>query len=82
MDKFPVFNGQINRKRWSEVVHIPERIYSLDGKRYVAVNLVRMTVPSDERGEWSFSLNRSLRAYSPMTRAAAAYVLLESLNGK
>lgn len=82
VDKFPGFNGQINRKAWIEVVQVPERIYSLDGKRFVVVNLDRMTVPSDERGEMPFTLNKKLAQFSSMTHMTASYVLLQSLNGK
>ncbi len=82
MDKFPGFNGQINKRAWTEVVQIPERIYSIDGKRIVAVDLDRMAVPSDDRGKIHIQLNEKLASFSSMTRMTASYVLLESLNGK
>jgi len=40
VDKFPGFDGQIDRKIWTETVQIPEQVYSVDGKRFIHVNLV------------------------------------------
>jgi hypothetical protein len=82
VDRFPGFNAQINKNAWSETVQIPERIYSLDGKRFVAVSLDRMCVPSDEHGQWEIRLKEKLATFTPMTCLTASYVLLESLNGK
>lgn len=82
MDKFPGFNGQIDKKAWAELVQIPVQIYSLDGKRFIPVNLVQMTVPSDERGNCTINLNAKLASFSAMTRTAAIFVLLQALDGQ
>lgn len=82
MDKFPGFNGQINRRVWSEVVQIPEQVYSLEGKRFIAVSLDRMSTPSDERGERTLRLNEKLASFSSMTRTSAGFILLQALDGK
>ncbi len=82
MDRFPGFNGRIDRSVWAEVVQIPKQIYSLDGKRFIAVSLVQMRVPSDERGAWTMCLNEKLASFSSMTRMAASFILLQALDGK
>jgi hypothetical protein len=82
VDKFPGFDGQIDRKIWTETVQIPEQVYSVDGKRFIHVNLDRMTVPSDERGECTFYLNEKMASFSAMTRASANFIVLQALDGK
>ncbi|MFX8051555.1 hypothetical protein ABTK77_19680, partial [Acinetobacter baumannii] len=61
---------------------LPERVYSVDGKRFIRVDLDSMKVPSDSDGEPTFKLNESLSCFMDMTRTAAAHVLLAALDGK
>lgn len=82
MVKFPGFDADVDRKAWTTVVQIPERIYSLDGKRFVKVSLDAMSVPSDERGTLTFKWTDRLQSFSSMTLTAGAFVLLEALDGK
>lgn len=82
MPDFPGFDAPINRRAWIEVVQIPERIYSVDGRCFVAVNLDEMHVPSDNKGRTAFRFKRKLAALSPMTLATASYALLAALDGK
>lgn len=82
MNNFPGFDGAINMRKWTEVVHIPDRIYSIDGKRFVSVDLDSMAVPSDERGETVLKLTEKLASFSRLTRLSAIFVLLEALDGK
>jgi integrase len=82
VEKFPGFDDALDPKVFTKVVQIPERIYSLDGKRLVPVNLVCMPVPSDAQGTTNFRFDEKLSSFSAMTRRSAEYVLLEALNGK
>lgn len=79
---FPGFNTPINRQRWAQAVQLPERVYSVDGKRFIRVDLDSMKVPSDSDGEPTFKLNESLSCFMDMTHTAAAHVLLAALDGK
>ena len=64
------------------MVQIPDQVYSLDGKRFIAVSLDQMRVPSDERGDLTMHLSEKLASFSSMTRTAASFILLQALNGK
>jgi integrase len=82
MPEFSGFDDPIDRRVWLEIVQIPERIYSLDGQRLVAVDLDEMVVPSDGTGKVTLRFNGTLAAFSDMTRATASYVILDALDGK
>lgn len=61
---FPGFDSQINRRQWVETVQMPDRIYSVDGKRFLPVHLDRMEVPSDGDGNTTFKFNEALRSFA------------------
>ncbi len=61
---------------------MPDRIYSVDAKRFLPVCLDRMEVPSDGDGITTLKFNEALRSFSGMTRTTAAFVLLSALDGK
>ncbi|MBI3346923.1 MAG: hypothetical protein HY020_06895 [Burkholderiales bacterium] len=79
--KFPGFDAPIDRRVWRERVQIPERFFSVDGQRFVQVDLEKMTVPSDARKHSTIQLKNSLRALSDATRLSAAFMLIDALDG-
>lgn len=61
---------------------MPDKIFSLDGKKFVPVSLVEMSVPSDEHGTHVFRFKAKLATLAPRTAQTAAFILLEALDGK
>ena len=79
---FPGFDRPLDLKALRLHAQTPDRVYSLEGKRFVAVNLDRMTVVTDEGREVGLELNRKFAVLSPLTRKAAAAAMLHALDGK
>lgn len=64
------------------MIDLPSRIYSIDGKRFVSVDLDKMLIPSDERGDIKLELNNKLINFNRQMQNIAAHVVLDALDGK
>jgi integrase len=80
--KFPGFDEPIDLQVWRETVQVPDRFFSVDGQRFVKVDLESMVLPSDQHGEMTLRLLNSLSALSDKTRLAVASVFVGALDGR
>lgn len=80
--KFPGYQKPLDPERLQQVAKVPVRVYSIDGKAFVQVDLDSMMVPSDEVASAGMNFRKSLACFSSDTRLALTASLLDALDGK
>lgn len=79
---FEGFDAPIDVRRWRASVEIPQRIFSVDAKRFVQVDLEKMEVASDGDTCRTICFNEKLSCFTSRTRASLNASLLDALDGK
>ncbi|WP_147455648.1 hypothetical protein [Acidovorax sp. 100] len=80
--KFPGYQKPLDPERLRRIADVPLRVYSIDGKTFVQVDLDSMSVPSDEVGSVGMDFRKSFACFSQETRLALTASLLDALDGK
>lgn len=80
--KFPGYLKPLDPEHLRRVADVPVRVYSIDGKAFVKVDLDSMTVPSDETGSVGLDFRKSLACFLPETQLAITASLLDALDAQ